>query len=154
MKYTFQTLEIDPVHIVYKPIHGIQNMSSAFESLFELSQNLGKIPEQLKMLTAYQESFKQVSPNKALMWTGFMDDSNRELPKGFLRATLHGGLYISGHFELDMNEFQSAWEAGFAFMQELGFSFADQPPYEIYHNNYMEHPEKKSIVDLYIPVKP
>lgn len=152
MKYKFQVLEIEAIQIVYKAIHGMQNMPAAFQSLMDLSMQMNKNPETLKMLTAYQESFKQVSPQKALMWTGFMDDSDMDLPTGFKRSTLEGGIYISGHFELDMNEFQAAWEAGFSFMQEAGYSFADSAPYEIYHNNYMEHPQKKSIVDLFIPV--
>jgi AraC family transcriptional regulator len=29
----------------------------------------------------------------------------------------------------------------------------NEPPFEIYHNNFNTHPEKKCLVDLYIPVE-
>jgi AraC family transcriptional regulator len=38
-------------------------------------------------------------------------------------------------------------------MNENGYKRADGNPFEIYHNNFDEHPEKKSIVDFYIPVR-
>jgi len=37
-------------------------------------------------------------------------------------------------------------------MNENGYSKADNIPFEIYHNNFNEHPEKKCIVDMYIPI--
>jgi len=37
-------------------------------------------------------------------------------------------------------------------MNENGFKKADGNPFEIFHNNFREHPENKAIVDFYIPV--
>jgi len=36
---------------------------------------------------------------------------------------------------------------------QSGYQPADASPYELYHNNHEEHPEKKFIVDICIPVK-
>jgi AraC family transcriptional regulator len=38
-------------------------------------------------------------------------------------------------------------------MNENGYKKADQNPFEIIYNNYNEHPEKKCIVDLCIPIE-
>ena len=55
-------------------------------------------------------------------------------------------------FEITPYEFQQAWESSFVWMIENGYQKADKDPFEIYYNNYIDHPEKKFIVDLCIPV--
>ncbi len=37
---------------------------------------------------------------------------------------------------------------------ESGYQQGDGCTYELYHNDYTTHPEKKHIVDICIPVKP
>ena len=38
-------------------------------------------------------------------------------------------------------------------MNENGYKRADRHIFELYHNNFNDHPEKKAIVDFYIPVE-
>jgi AraC family transcriptional regulator len=38
-------------------------------------------------------------------------------------------------------------------MNENGYKKANQNPFEIIHNNFSDHPEKKCMVDLYIPIE-
>ncbi len=66
-----------------------------------------------------------------------------------------GGTYACGHFELSESEFTGAWTAMMRdWLPESGFVCDDKPPYELYLNNHMEHPQKKHIVDICIPVRP
>jgi AraC family transcriptional regulator len=54
------------------------------------------------------------------------------------------------HFEL--NEFEKSWTGLFLWMNENGYSKAERNPFEIYHNNFNEHPEGKFVVDFYVPI--
>jgi len=37
-------------------------------------------------------------------------------------------------------------------MNANGYRPSGQDPFEIYHNDYQSHPEKKCLVSMYIPV--
>lgn len=66
-----------------------------------------------------------------------------------------GAKYALARFELGPDQYQEAWDALFGdWLPESGYQPADGLCYEWYHNDCREHPEKKSIVDICIPVKP
>ena len=52
-----------------------------------------------------------------------------------------------------MEEFPDAWHAMYDLVEEHGCCCGTGHHYEIYQNNRDEHPEKKWIVDICIPVK-
>lgn len=64
-----------------------------------------------------------------------------------------GGPYAVCHFEIDEHGFQQAWDDAFKWLINTGYECADQPCYELYHNNAEEHPERKWIIDICIPLK-
>lgn len=64
-----------------------------------------------------------------------------------------GGLYAACRFEIPADDAHQAWEEAFAWFIASGYECADSPCYELYHNNAEEHPEKKWIIDICIPVK-
>ena len=70
------------------------------------------------------------------------------------KMTIPGGQYAVGHFELGMDEFQKAWNTMCHWFTESGYQQGDGCAYELYHNDYTTHPQKKHIVDICIPVKP
>lgn len=71
------------------------------------------------------------------------------------KMTISGGKYAVGHFELHAHEYKEAWDYIFGgWLPGSGYQPDDRPCFEIYLNNPEEHPDKKSIVDMYIPVKP
>ncbi len=69
--------------------------------------------------------------------------------------TLPKGKVAMARFELVPGEYEAAWTAVFQdWLPESGWQCDDRPCFELYHNNCEEHPEKKSIVDICIPVRP
>lgn len=71
------------------------------------------------------------------------------------KMTIPGGRYAVGHFELDVHQFKEAWDLIYGgWLPGSGYQPDDRPCFEIYLNNPEEHPDKKSIVDIYVPVKP
>lgn len=71
------------------------------------------------------------------------------------KMTIPGGKYAVGHFMLEPHEFKGAWDYIYGiWLPGSGYQPDDRPNFEVYLNNPDEHPDKKSIVDIYVPVKP
>lgn len=71
------------------------------------------------------------------------------------KMDIPGGLYAIGHFEIDVDEYQEAWNfiCG-EWLLNSGYEPDDRPCYELMLNDPEQHPEKKHIVDIYEPIKP
>ena len=72
-----------------------------------------------------------------------------------LPYTLKEGKYAVGRFEITDQEFEKAWNSMCVWVEENGYEEEELNGnyYELYHNNHMEHPERKFILDICIPVK-
>jgi len=71
------------------------------------------------------------------------------------KMTIPGGKYAIGHFTLDAHQYKKAWNYIFGgWLPGSGYQPDDHSCFEIYLNNPEEHPDKKSVVDIYLPVKP
>ena len=71
------------------------------------------------------------------------------------KMVILGGKYAVAHFIIGADEFKSAWDFIWGeWLPESGYQPDDRPCFEVYMNNPNEHPEHKSIVDIYVPVKP
>ncbi|RPH34310.1 MAG: GyrI-like domain-containing protein [Bacteroidales bacterium] len=72
----------------------------------------------------------------------------------FGNLTIPAGKYVVGSFEIDATQFTDSWNSVCVWLSESGYQPDDRNSYELYHNNHEEHPEKKFILDICIPVKP
>ena len=71
------------------------------------------------------------------------------------RMTIPGGLFAVARFEIDQNEFGDAWQALMGeWFPESGYQPDDRMCYEVYLNDYREHPRKKHIIEICEPVRP
>ena len=68
---------------------------------------------------------------------------------------IEGGKYAIGHFEIDVDQYQEAWNFMFGnWMPESGYQPDDLPAFEMYLNDPKKHPENKHIINICVPVKP
>lgn len=65
------------------------------------------------------------------------------------------GKYAMARCEISQSEFQEAWQwvCG-EWLPGSGYQPDDAPCFELYQNNFREHPEQKFILDICVPVKP
>ncbi|MFP4015322.1 MAG: GyrI-like domain-containing protein [Chitinispirillaceae bacterium] len=71
------------------------------------------------------------------------------------KLSIPAGKYALAHFEIDADEYEKAWSYVFGqWLPKSGFQPDDRPTFELYRNNPEEHPQKKHIVDICVPVKP
>jgi AraC family transcriptional regulator len=69
--------------------------------------------------------------------------------------TIPSGKYAVGHFEIFQREYPAAWN--FMYAEWLSNSYyqpRDSFPFELYLNNPNDHPQGKSLVDIYLPIEP
>lgn len=71
------------------------------------------------------------------------------------KMMIPGGKYVVAHFIIGAEEFKPAWDFIWGeWLPESGYQPDERPCFEVYMNNPDEHPEHKTIVDIYVPVKP
>lgn len=71
------------------------------------------------------------------------------------KMEIPAGKYAIGHFKLDSDQFQDAWNFMYGeWMPKSGYQPDDGLCYESYLNDPSKDPEKKHKFDIYIPIKP
>lgn len=69
--------------------------------------------------------------------------------------TIPAGRYAFARVEITADQFGEAWDSVCGdWLPDSGYEPADGLSFEIYRNDHREHPEKKFIVDICVPVKP
>ena len=130
-------------------------IGKAYEKLFRFAgpRGLLRFPE-TKTLTYYHDDPKTTEIGN-LRQSACITVTGEVKTEGEIGTMqIPGGKYYVGHFEITALEFTQAWDSMCLWLSESGYQPADGNPYELYHNNHEDHPERKFIVDICIPVKP
>ncbi len=132
---------------------GVQNIDNAYNKLISwgISKNLFA-RENVKMISVYHDSFKVTAPNKVRIHACMLLDEPIKTDGEVFPETLPKGRHIVGSYFIGIHEFEKAWQSLFLWMNENGYQYKRTFPFEIYHNNFKEHPEKKCRVDFCIPI--
>ncbi|WP_047547475.1 GyrI-like domain-containing protein [Psychroserpens sp. Hel_I_66] len=153
MQSTIEVKSIADIHTIGTSCIGVQNVSSTFQDVLEWAGPKGLLRDpNFKMATAYYDSFKITAPNKVRMRACIIVDEPLNTDGDMSLVTLTKGLHIIAHHEIHIGEFERAWTELFIWMNTNGYKMRNEPPFEIYHNDFNTHPEKKCIVYFYIPV--
>jgi AraC family transcriptional regulator len=63
------------------------------------------------------------------------------------------GKYAVGKFEISFSEFEKAWASMMIWVEENNYKVNNKRgSYEIYHNNFNNHPQKKCVIEICVPV--
>nr|WP_321227714.1 AraC family transcriptional regulator [uncultured Psychroserpens sp.] len=144
---------IDEIHTVGTSCIGVQNLSSTFQNVLEWAGPKGLLRKpDFKMATIYYDSFKITAPDKVRMQACLLIDEPLKPDGDLSLVTINKGKHIIAHHEINMGEFERVWTELFMWMNTNGYKMRNEPPFEIYHNDFNTHPEKKCIVDLYVPI--
>ena len=100
----------------------------------------------------YHDSYKITNPEYVRMSVCILIDNKLKLDEGLGLIQFPKGKHLVGRFEIGITEFEKSWSSMFIYMNEHGYQMRDLPPFELYQNNFNEHPEKKFILDLCIPI--
>ncbi len=132
---------------------GIQNVEKAYQKVINWGISKDLFPrENVKMISVYHDSFKVTPADKVRITACMLVDQPIKKQDDVFPEILPAGKYIVGSFFITLTEFEQAWNGLFLWMNEKGYQFRKSYPYEIYHDNYKEHPEGKMNVDFCIPI--
>ncbi len=146
-----ETPELHLAGVTHVGVNGIEN---AFEKLMKWAIPKGflKNPE-AKMGRIFYDSFKVTAPDKVRMSIFLTTYEPFETENEINKLMINKGKCIVGRFEITPNEFEKSWTSLFIWMNENGYKKGIENPFEIYYNDYREHPENKFLVDLHIPIE-
>ncbi len=145
--------ELPEYHLAAVHHTGVKGIENAFEklTLWAYPKGLFNNPK-AKMGRIFYDSFKYTEADKVRMSVFLITDTVIEIESEIKKLTIPKGKYIVGRFEINPSEFEKSWTSLFIWMNENGYQKREENPFEIYHNDYREHPENKCLVDLHIPV--
>ena len=145
--------ELPEMHLASVLSIGVQNIDNAYNKLISWGISKNLFPrENVKMISVYHDSFKVTAPNKVRIHACMLLDEPIKTDGEIFPEILPKGRHIVGSYFIGIHEFEKAWQSLFLWMNENGYQYKRTFPFEIYHNNFKEHPEKKCRVDFCIPI--
>lgn len=153
MNAKIEIKEMSKMDLAYVSSIGPHNLEKSYGKLMQWAAPKGLMNDQTKMITVYHDSFKVTEASKVRMSASILLDKAVETNGEIGLTTIEAGKFIVGSFEIGLNEFEKSWTGLFLWMNENGYKKADRAPFEIYYNNFKEHPERKAIVDFCIPIE-
>lgn len=153
MNAKIEIRQIEKMQLAGVPAIGHNNIAAAYQKLMRWAAPLGLLNDNTKMLTVYHDSFKVTEADKVRVEACLVLNEPVKSSGEVKLATIEKGKFIVGSFEIVLDDFEKAWTGLFIWMNENGYKKADRNIFELYYNNFNDHPEKKAIVDFYIPVE-
>lgn len=156
MNANIEVKELPKMRLAYiTQVGSLDRIGEAYSKLMKWAAPKGVLAApDLKAVTIYHDSPKITDENKlrisACFTIGELVETNGEVSK----RDFFPKKCIVARMEITIDKFKKAWESMFVWMNENGYEFDNErEPFGIYHNDFNTHPEKKSIVDICIPVK-
>ncbi|MDR6783415.1 AraC family transcriptional regulator [Pedobacter africanus] len=153
MNAKIEIKEMGDMNLAYVTSIGHEGIANAYNVLIKWAklQGLLDIPG-TKMVTIYHDSFKITAPEKVRISACISLNDPLITTKQIGSCTIEKGKFIVGSFFIPLSDFEKSWNGLFIWMNENGYKKAERNPFEIYHSDYRVHPEKRCLVDFYIPI--
>lgn len=152
-----QVKELPKHCVAYSRHYGrFEDIGTVYERLFRWAGPRGLLqwPE-MKAITLYHDDPKITDIDKLQQSACITIDPSVKVEGDIGKLFIEGGKYACAKFEITELDFTAAWTSLCAgWLPESGYEGDNRFPYELYHNDHTQHPEKKFIVDICIPVKP
>jgi len=151
---TLEVVKIDEIPVAYIPHIGpFDTVGKAFEKLLQWAYPRGLMNGKHRIMSIYHDSPKVTTSDK-LKTSACISLENLSVDTSKINTrVISGGKYVSATFELGIHELKKTYEAIFVWIFNKGFKVNDQlDPFDVYHNDFNQYPEKKCNLTIYIPV--
>jgi AraC family transcriptional regulator len=155
MKTNIEIKELPALDLIYCRHTGqFDQIGQVFEKLFKWAGPRGLLNfPKTKTVTVYHDD-PSVTDIEKVRQSACITVDREVKPEGEIgKMNTPSGKYAVGNFEIDVTEFEQAWNAMCIWISESGYQPADGNPYELYHQDPEQHPENKFVLDICIPVK-
>jgi len=147
--------QMPELNLIYcRHMGAFNKIGQAYENLFKWAIPRGLVTPETKTVTVYHDDPSITSIDKVRQDASIIVKGDVKVEGEIGKSTVKGGKYAVGRFEIKETEFEEAWNTMCSWFTESGYQPEDGSTYELYHNDYREHPEHRFIVDICIPVKP
>lgn len=155
MKTTVEVKEMPELKMVQVRHQGsYKEIGKAFEVLMKWAGPRGLLNfPKTKMAGVYYDSPRVTDESKMQSSTCITIEYDVEVSGQISKITIPSGKFAVGRFELKVDEFEKAWNSMSLWVPENNFEIRDGHFHEIYHNDAEQHPERKWVVDICIPVE-
>jgi len=144
MNARIEIKEMPKMNLAYVTQIGVNGIDNAFQRIVKWASAKGLLSKtDTNVCRVFHDSFKVTDPDKVRMSIGILAKQELTADGEVGLITLEKGKNIVGHFVIEPLEFEKSWDSLFIWMNDNGYKKADRYPFEIYHNNFNEHPEKK-----------
>lgn len=154
MNAKIEIKELPQTIVAYITCIGVEGLDNAFEKILQWGRRkqLTQFPD-FKLVRIFHDSFRITGPEKVRMSIGIPVPDTTEVSGDVTLTAIKKGKFIVARLLIAPVDFGKSWESLFVWMNENGYNKAEGNAFEFLYNNYNEHPEKKCIVDLCIPIE-
>lgn len=147
--------QMPELNLIYcRHMGAFNKIGQAYEKLFKWAVPRGLVTSSTKTVTVYHDDPAVTGVEKVRQDASIIVEKDVKVEGEIGKSTVSAGKYAIGYFEIKETEFELAWNTMCSWLTESGYQPGEGSTYELYHNDYNEHPEHKFIVDICIPVKP
>jgi AraC family transcriptional regulator len=154
MNAKIEIKELASTDVAYITCIGVDGLDTAFEKMLQWARRsqLTTLPD-FKLVRIFHDSFRITDHDKVRMSIGVPLPRPTAVSGEVGLTKIEKGKFIVAHFVIDEDDFGKSWESLFVWMNENGYKKATGDPFEFLHNDFKDHPERKCIVDMCIPVE-
>ncbi len=153
MNAKIEIKEIEKINLAYVSHVGeFDQIGIAYEKLIAWAKPNGLLDKKPNFISVYHDDPRVTDVAKLRQSAGIILDENIKTEGEIGKLTIEKGRYVVGRFEIKHTQFNEAWNSMNIWVAENGYTLRDWYYFERYHNNYLTHPENKSIVDICIPI--
>lgn len=114
---------------------------------------LWNFPGSTELIIIYPDDPESTPKSEQRMLMAISVPADVKIPGVYKSMVIPGGDYAVGRFEISSKEFGAAWGYMYGeFIPKSGYRPAEGMNFEMKRNDSDEHPQKKHIVDICIPV--
>jgi len=129
-------------------------IGKVYEKLFKFAGPRGLIKPDSHTVTVYHDDPSVTEIGKVRQSACLIVDSDVKVEGEIGKMIIPAGKFAVGHFEIDVTQFEEAWNTMCVWFTESGYEPGEDNPYEFYYCDPENHPEHKFVLDICIPVKP
>lgn len=147
--------EMPELQVIYCRHTGAFNqIGQAYGKLMQFAGPRGLLGSpSAKTLTVYHDDPSVTEIDKMRQSACLIVNSDVKVEGEIGKMTVPAGKYAVGHFEIVETQFEQAWNTMCLWLTESGYEPGEGYNYELYYNDHTQHPERKFILDICIPLK-
>ena len=131
-----------------------QGIGKAYKKLLSWAHDNGySNSNKNKTLTIYHDNPNEVKMNNVRQSACIIIDQTFDTTNEITKMKLNAGKFVVGRYEISFFEFKHAWTEMFDWINKNNLKTSKKNAFEVYQNNSNNHPQKKCIVDICIPIE-